>query len=250
MKRLFALAAAISLIAQPSGVAAQGFAPAPAPVEYLNFVGGSGVNGTYGVQVGPYVGSFASAPGSSFALYCVDYLHYASAATGLVNATQLDGSSSLANTRLQDFGRYQQTAYLSSLFDGWQTYQSTLQATYGMSFSQGNVWGGLHAAIWDVGNGPSNLGSGNARTAAARDYFLGLAGSNGGSFSTQGWYVLTDVAVATAGNVAYDGTGQEFLVRAPPAAVPETSTVFLFASGLLMLAWSGSRRRRLVTRAT
>ncbi|MFV2073849.1 MAG: hypothetical protein ACC742_14505, partial [Thermoanaerobaculales bacterium] len=91
MKRsiLVALGAIIAL--QPVQISAQIFNGTPNDVEYLKFLDGSHQGGTYGVQVGPYSGRFEAStisgrtmPTGSFALYCVDYLHYASNSTGLV----------------------------------------------------------------------------------------------------------------------------------------------------------------------
>ena len=231
MKRLVLIAAAALLVAQPAAVIAQTFDPAPVPnpVETLNFLGGSGVTSPlpWRVQVGPYEGSFASAPGTSFALYCVDYLHYASDSNGTVNATSLFAGSDLSNTRLQNFSAYRESAYLSSLFEGWGVHQTALEASEGTSFTQNHVWAGLHAAIWNVATGPTNLGDGDTRTVAAREYFL----------------TDTDVASLPNGNAAYNGTGQEFLVRTP-TTVPEPSTYLMMASGMLLLVGVGRRRMK------
>lgn len=241
MKRvlLFALGAALAL--QPASASAQIFNGTPLPLEYLNFVDGSGVAGTYGVEVGPYSARFAASPvtGRStatpqFSVYCVDYVHYASDATGLVNVAALGGD--LSTTRLGDFGRYQRSAYLSSLFDSWSTHEALLESATGMSFNRRHVWSGLHSLIWDVATGPDNLGVGNTRVAAARAYFSSLANENAGSFDTSGWFVLSeaDVSLGSA------RSGQEFLVRT--ADVPEPSTVLLLLSGMGLLALASRRR--------
>ncbi len=234
MKRvlLFALGAALAL--QPAPATAQIFNGTPLPLEYLNFVDGSGVAGTYGVEVGPYSARFAASPvtGRStatpqFSVYCVDYLHFANNANGLVNVAAVGGD--LSTTRLGDFGRYQRSAYLSSLFDSWQDHEVVLEAATGMSFNRRHVWSGLHSVIWGAATGPDNLGAGNLRVAAAREYFSALANSNANSFDTSGWFVLSEADVA----LGAAHSGQEFLVRT--ADVPEPSTVLLLLTGLGLL---------------
>jgi hypothetical protein len=215
MKRLLTGMLVIGLLAQAGGVDAQQpyfFSGVPDAQEYLNFLGGSGVNGGYGVQVGPYVGRFTTPTTPQFSIYCVDYTHYAK--NQWVNVTALSPGS-LSNTRLQDYGDYQAAAYLASLFDTAPT----------------SAWGGIHAAIWSLTSGVS-LGN-----AAQRKYYLDLATANASTFSTQGWYVLSPL---TASGGAYDGTGQEFLMRS--VSVPEPATFLLLASGLLFLA-AVSRKR-------
>lgn len=246
MKRalFFLLGAAIGL--QPISTEAQ-LNGAIQPVEYLDFVGGSGQGGTYGVQVGAYRGRFLAdaevgpsvartTTSNQFAIYCVDYLHYASNSEGLVTATALGQANDLtgSNTRLQDYGRYQRSAYLASMFDSWQGHQETLGATYGGSFSRAEVWGGLHAAIWDVATGPEGLGSG--QTAVARNYFLGLATRNSEGFDTDGWYVLSDFDQSLSSS----SSGQEFLMRR--VSVPEPSTLLLLLSGVFVLCVANRRR--------
>lgn len=243
MKRTVFLAAAAVIALQPAPVDAQIFNGTPFSLEYQDFVGGSGVNGTYGVQVGPYRSRFLGSgltPRATatpqFSVYCVDYFHYASRSDGLVNVSSLGGD--LSNTRLNDYGSYQRSAYLSSLFDDgvWQVEQANLASIFGGTFTRNNVWGGLHAAIWDVSTGPSGLGSG--QTAVARDYFLGLASDNAGSFDTSNWYVLSEADVDLGSSMS----GQEFLMRT--AAVPEPSAILLMLTGLFLLV--GVNRRRIV----
>jgi len=242
MKRALFLAAGLAIALQPIAADAQIFNGTPLPLEYLDFLGGSGQNGTYGVQVGPYVAEFDASTmtgrtvtSEQFSVYCVDYLHYASNSNGLVNVSALGGD--LSNTRLGDYGRYQTSAYLSSLFSGWEDHAAVLSADAGMSFSRGDVWSGLHSAIWAVATGPENLGVSNTRVATARSYFFELAGDNAGGFDTDGWYVLSEADVGlTAGN-----SGQEFLVQ---AGVPEPSTLLLMLTGIAMMI--GVSRRRFV----
>lgn len=247
MKRLFFLAFGAAIALQPATVDAQVLSGPIFETEYLDFIGGSGVNGGWGVQVGPYRGSFLAdsevAPSvdrtttsNEFALYCVDYLHYASTSEGLVTTTDLTGAPDLAgtNTRLQDYSRYRTSAYLASLFDSWETHQATLDADFAGSFTKSNVWGGLHAAIWNVATGPEDLGSGQA--AVARGYFLGLATSNAGTFNTDGWYVVSDLDQALSNQYS----GQEFLIRT--IDVPEPTPLLLLLSGVFILF--GANRRR------
>ena len=236
MKR-FLLTVAVAAALQPVDLSAQLFAPTPSSVEYLNFVGGSGVNGSMGVQVGPYVGEFLaggpSGPASAqFSLYCVDYTHYASdqwvRSTGLTD----NSGSNLGATRLgtggTSYARYQQAAYLSSLFESW--------STLGFAATQATVWSGIHAAIWEVTSGVT-VGTGT--TATIRQALLsGTFASQAAAYSTEGWYVLSSNLAAP-----YGSNGQEFLVRT--TAVPEPSTPLLMASGLLALVGIGRRRRKI-----
>jgi len=213
MKRLLLAALAAGLLAQPADVSAQLYYNGiPDAQEYLDFVSGSGVNGGYGVQVGPYVGRFTGDPGMpQFSVYCVDYTHTAKDQT--VNVAAVGGS--LATTRLNDFAKYQTAAYLASLFETSSTSQ----------------WGSIHAAIWSVTSGVS---VGNA---AGRDGYLALAASNAASFDTNGWYVLTPTNPSSA------SSGQEFLIRSRTVSVPEPAAFLLLATGVLLLA--GASRRRL-----
>lgn len=215
MKRLLTTMFAIGLLASASGVDAQQpyfYSGVPDAQEYLDFLSGSGVNGGYGVQVGPYVGRFTTPTTPQFSIYCVDYNHYAK--DQWVNVTALNAGA-LPNTRLEDYGDYQQAAYLASLFDTAPT----------------SAWGAIHAAIWNITSGVA------VGDAAQRNYYLGLAAANAASFSTQGWYVLSPL---NADGGAHDGTGQEFLMRS--VSVPEPASFLLLASGLLFLA-AASRKR-------
>lgn len=246
MKRALFLAVGAAIALQPIATEAQVFNGTPLPVEYLDFIGGSGVGSSYGVQVGPYTAEFdASAmtgrtmTSEQFSVYCVDYLHYASNSNGLVNVSSLSGDLSATRLGAGSYGRYQTSAYLSSLFDGWEAHATALNTETGMSFSQGDVWGGLHSAVWTVATGPGNLGVGNARTNAARDYFFALAGTNARSYDTSGWYVLSEADVGVT--LASTQSGQEFLVH---AGVPEPSTLLLMLTGMALMF--GVSRRRLV----
>jgi hypothetical protein len=218
MKRLFLAALAAGLVAQPADLSAQLFYNGiPDAQEYLDFVSGSGVNGGYGVQVGPYVGRFTGDPGMpQFSIYCVDYTHYAKDQT--VNTTALTQGSNLGNTRLNDYGDYRKAAYLASLFDTAPT----------------TSWGSIHAAIWYVTSGVA-VGS-----STGRNYYLGLADTNAANFSTDGWYVLSPTNPLGG---AHDGTGQEFLMRS--VSVPEPAAFLLLATGIFFLA--AVSRRRLAT---
>lgn len=240
MKRSFFVVLGALLALQPMQASAQIFNGTPLDVEYLQFIEGSHQGGTYGVQVGPYQGRFEAnemtgrqVTTSTFALYCVDYLHYASYSTGKVNVSALSGD--LYDTRLGDYERYRRAAYLSSLYDSWESHQYSLNGEYDNDrlFSKSEVWGGLHAAIWNVATGPDDLGS--YQTAYAREYFLAMTVPD--DFSTDGWYILSE---ADVGLDSYH-SGQEFLIR---VAVPEPSTVLLMLTGLVLLV--GVNRKRLI----
>lgn len=187
----------------------------------------------------------------AFSVYSVDYLHYSRKSTGLVNVTGVANGADFSNTRLGNFAGYRNSAYLASLLDSWTAHKTALTlANAGHRFSRAEVWGGLHAAIWDVATGPSGLGSGD--TGIAREYFLNLARVNGGSFDATGWYVLSEADVS----LAKRRSGQEFLMRAEvsvpePAAgllrtevsVPEPATVLLLLTGMMLLMLAGCLRR-------
>src|SRR5688572_28337522 len=107
MKRLLLVAAAVGLLMQPVHASAQLYNGIPDAQEYLDFLGGSGVGSSYGVQVGPYVARFAGDPAAAqFSIYCVDYRHFAK--DQWVNVTGLDAAGDLSNTRLDDYADYRQ----------------------------------------------------------------------------------------------------------------------------------------------
>jgi hypothetical protein len=210
MKRLFSVVLSVGVLALPASLHAQQpylYSGIPDAQEYLDFLGGSGVNGGFGVQVGPYTASFTTPTSPVFSVYCVDYSHYAK--DQWVNVTGLDPAGNLDNTRLKEYAEYQKAAYLASLFDTAPT----------------TSWGGIHAAIWNITSGVSE------GDAVLRDYYYGLASAHASAFSTEGWYVLSP---SNPNGGAFDGTGQEFLMRT--ASVPEPATFILLASGLLFLA--------------
>jgi len=253
MKRFSLLVVAAAIGLQPLAADAQVFNGTPFDVEFLRFVSGSGVNGTYGVQVGPYEGRFLGDDATAvvnagvadqiersvstlpFALYCVDFEHYATNSNGLVNVSMVGGD--LSNTRLGSFATYQRTAYLSSLFDGWTEHQAVLASAFGGTWSQSTVWSGLHAAIWNTTGSNPSLGS---ATEVARNYFLSAANDNAGDFDTSGWYVLSEADLPLSDR----GSGQEFLIRTVTTSVPEPSTILLMATGLLLLL--GASRGRAI----
>lgn len=272
MKRsLFVVIGAIIAL-QPVQASAQVvFNGTPNDVEWLNFLSGSGQGGTYHVQVGAYSGQFLgsgavpaadagsvlrSVTTSPFSLYCVDYYHYASASNGLSNITSLAGgvgsfdATGSRNTRLADYGAYQKSAYYASLFDSWEDYATILSAENGgSSFSKANVWGGMHAAIWNIATGPTNIADFgptthfahfDGQTEKAIDYFLGLNVPD--NFSTNDWYVVTRTTVDPSVTTPYNSTGQEFLMRV--ASVPEPGTALLMMTGLFLMV--GVNRKRLI----
>jgi hypothetical protein len=236
MKNFFRIALAVALVGAFSAQAAEaqvldGFIQAQ---EHLDFLDGSGVNATgltSSVQVGPYKGEFdpfnlRAVTSNRFALYCVDYLHYANYSDGLVNVYGIGGDiGNLQTTRQDDQTKYLQAAYLSSLFE---TYEGAANQTF--------MWSALHAAIWNVTSGVDVAS--DALVLTQRNVFLGLGV---GGFTGAGWYVVSshELADANYANGNYDDTGQEFLVQ---RSVPEPSTGLLMASGLLLLLGVGRRR--------
>jgi hypothetical protein len=221
MKRLLLIALTAGLLAQPAQLTAQQpyfYGGIPDATEYLNFLGGSGVNGGYGVQVGPYSARFEYPASAAFSIYCVDYTHFAK--DGWVNVTGLS-SGNLGNTRLGlngaedftgDYSRYRQAAYLATLFDTGN--QPTTE------------WGKIHAAIWTLTSGVTPGGDTGA--------YLTSTWAAPTTFSTDGWYILTPT------NPTYSTSGQEFLMRT--VSVPEPAAFLLMATGLLLLA-AVSRKR-------
>jgi hypothetical protein len=214
MKRLLLSALSIGVLLQPVQLDAQQpyfFDGIPDATEYMDFLGGSGVNGGYGVQVGPYLARFTTPLSPQFSIYCVDYTHYAR--DQWVAVSGLAPAADLSRTRLNDYAKYRQAAYLSSLFDTAPT----------------STWGGIHAAIWSITSGVT------VGTQADRDYYLGLAVPT--SFTAAGWYVLS-----SSQDPLYPGRdGQEFLMRTR-VSVPEPAGFLLMATGLIMLAAVGRKR--------
>jgi hypothetical protein len=223
MKRLLLIALTAGLLAQPAQVTAQQpyfYTGIPDATEYLDFLGGSGVNGGYGVQVGPYLAQFTTPLSPQFSIYCVDYTHFAK--DGWVNVTGLGSGNDLGNTRLGlsaledntgDYVRYRQAAYLATLFD------TGSQPT--------SEWGKIHAAIWSLTSGVTPGGN-------TGDY-LTATWAAPTTFTTDGWYVLTPT------NPGSSTSGQEFLMRTR-VSVPEPAGLLLIATGLLMLGMVSRKR--------
>lgn len=233
MKRFILSVVALAIVLLPATVTAQ-LAPVPNPVEYLDYLYGSGVNGNNGSpsQVGPYAGRFLTGPGGSptsgtFSLYCVDHLNTVSdqwvAATAL-GTGQIDGN--LTATRLGAtagaVSKYTRAAYLASLFDSW-SYYATLYST-----DKQTVWSAMHSAIWSIVSGTTVANPGFT----LRDTFMGMANTAyAGGYQADGWYVLSPIS---------PDNGQEFLIRTN--VVPEPSTYIMLATGLLFLVAFGRKR--------
>ena len=214
MKRLLLIALTAAFLAPASASADHDplfYEGIPNATEYLKFLSGSGVTDGLGVQVGPYLAQFGSDPTNpDFSIYCVDYTHRASSWSE-VYVTQLTDDIS-TTTRLADYGKYRQAAYLASLFD---------TADHGQ-------WGEIHSAIWAVTN------PGMGPNPSPNPY---LTMSAPQSFTGAGWYVVTPTNFQSGG-------GQEFLMRTR-VSVPEPSTLLLLGTGIVFFCIA--RRRRFDT---
>jgi hypothetical protein len=212
MMRSAMIALTAVVAAQPSAAQQPYFHDgAPSAREYLEFTQSSGMlMADHGVEVGPYMGHFQGEPASAqFSIYSVDFTHFAM--SQMVNVTALSRGN-FRNTRLNGdaaaAAKYRQAAYLASLFDTRPT----------------SRWGRIHAAIWWVTSGQAPYYNQDLVELPVPE-----------DFSTNGWYVISSL---DADGGPDDGTGQEFLLR----SVPEPTTFFLMASGLLLLA-AFSRKR-------
>jgi len=236
MKRSVLLSLALGLLLVPIQASAQLYNGIPDAEEYLGFVSGSGVSGTFGVQVGPYVGKFLSDPGQpQFSIYCVDFDHYAG--TTAVSTAELSaGDLSLSRLGGSAASRvtYTRAAYLSSLFDSWQSYGAV----------KSQVWSSIHAAIWTTIHEQLGLGTVGTNPDPLRTALIAEAGSAvDQGWTADGWYLLTPNADVAAANGWRYKDGQEFLIRT--TSVPEPSTLLLIGTGLLLVYFV--RRRRLPT---
>ena len=164
------------------------------------------VNGTYpfasnGYGIPPYGGTLN---GQSAEFYCVDFTHDITGGMSWnVTVTSLTGSN-FASTFLGSQTPYLEMAWLITQMMG--TTSQTLQAEY-----QFAIWSFTSGA-----SGPNPFGT-NAKLVAA-------AATAIGSFSAQGWEILTPTS----------STGQELLVY-----TPEPSILILLVFGLpgLAIVW-------------
>ena len=229
-RSLYAVLSAVVVFA-PTALLAQDVLPQPlSQIDGVKVtgVGNAVVANWAGVYVGPYdglvyftSGTPASAPVS---LYCVDYMHDISVGDHWqVNATDLGATSpDLSETLLGtgSFAKYQQAAYLASLFDSWTSYGPTKIAVYSA----------IHAAIWSI------MGASlNATAQAEAAPFESMAVPS--DFSLAGWAVLTDVGSTDNGK-----TGQEYLIHT--TVTPEPQTYILLLSGLIVVFGVRWWRRR------
>jgi len=164
------------------------------------------VDGSYafasnGYGIPPYGGTLN---GQSAEFYCVDFTHdITGGMSWSVTATSLTGSN-FASTFLGSQTPYLEMAWLVTQMMG--TTSQTLKAEY-----QFAIWSFTSGA-----SGPNPFGT-NAKLVAA-------AAAAIGSFSAQGWEILTPYGGGT-------GQGQEFLVY-----TSEPSILILLVVGLLGLA--------------
>jgi hypothetical protein len=258
MKRALSLALALTLAALPNVARAQdGVTFQDGDQIKLANVDNAVVASWGGVYLGPYTGQLVSDPTQPmFTMYCVDYDHEISLGqTWTINESNL-ATSDLSQTRegTSGLGTYQQTAYLASLFDSWnllsgvqwdplhstQTFgQYFASIGSGVTWSQRNVWSGIHAAIWSM-TAASFPTAGSLADALAHAFAVYADYQYGQGFAGTGinfaeWSVLSPTPLAGT------GTAQEMLVRT--TVTPEPETWVMLGTGMLLLFGFARKRR-------
>lgn len=224
-------------------------APVSGQTQFLDFQAGSGVNFN-GWQVGTYTASLA---GNQINIWCTDFYNHA--ADGMVYVTTLGDAPDLSHTRFGPLSnqpaRYQQAAYLTSLFTA----------------SNHSEWGYIQYAIWHLMSQANPAGPTTGLTMAhltSIGSYLSLASANYQQYSYDGFYILTHAAVsdgtgsgiyaqgctgisdkATCGNQEFLsgrlGVREQVVIETP---TPEPATIGLMATGLVGLVGVGLRRKR------
>lgn len=247
MKRSGIILFGLGLVIGPPISAQTQTSPTPAPIgtnkslfEFM-FRFGSGIYGEWpdAPQVGPYIGSVGhSITGPQFTLYSVDYLNTIYSgyrATALVSNL---GEEDLSGTRLEEAGeadvllRYQQSAYLASLY-----------------FANMGSWSAIQAAIWAV------MTPGFAYSAYANDGTDWLATAQNADlsgFNFNSWTILTpyaqdrfgDWVITSRQEMLAQNVFPEVTALTPATVTPEPETYVLLLSGMVFLAFVGRRRLR------
>jgi hypothetical protein len=194
-------------------------------------------NGSY--YVGPFNGTFTTAPGQSTALsiFCVDILNTVGFGdTFPVKVTSLADGADLSNTRHPGMlTQYREAAWISSYF----------------SIVPQAGWGSMQYAMWGLlnpGSAPTDAYS--PSIIAAADYAASqnfhaftYNSSDYAAFDYSKYSVLTDVRAAGS---ADDGFEQEFITGdLASTATPEPATLVLTAGGLLIV-YGVTRRKRTI----
>lgn len=226
MKRLWTLAAALTLVA--SSASAQ--APVLGNVTFKGDQSSNGVIGGY--LAGPYLADLEGfnlqfgLTGTSILtntiVWCIDLpnpanpnidSYYSTAFSS--NTGGIVGDGDFSKTRTNDPELYKKAAWLIEQYDPTKDFQSG--AVYNAVNIQGTLWTMFGASI-----------SGFEVLTIDADY---------ASKITRDWYVLSD------DNVQGEVSSQEYLTSVPRSTVPEPSTYVLLGGGLLLLGLTNRRRR-------